>query len=425
MNKLDKILTSREERILNIKKTNCEKIIISIKANIPGENKNIKESYVLLRIFKKIIDKEFYVLKETFFESYDGPYYLLVIDNNNEKKVKQMMIELEESHQLGRFIDLDVYGKNKNNISRQIINYPKRKCMLCDNDAFYCIRLKKHSYLEIISHISLSVEEYLVWIIKDYLKQSFILELDLHPKFGLVTPFSNGSHQDMDYELMVLAQEAIIPGLMKMFLVGYKCDDLLKAFEMCRQIGLDTENDMLFVTKGINAYKGAIFIQGLVMLSLGYLLQKNLTYNDLYLNIISISQNLLLELENKPITDGLKMYNLYKIGGARKEAYLGLPNVRNAVKLLNTFEVVNSENLLMVLVEIIKNCEDTVMLKRSQSWDRYLYFKNLISSIDEYNYSKINEISEEFIKENISCGGSADLLITSVFIKFIFGEFID
>ena len=38
-----------------------------------------------------------------------------------------------------------------------------------------------------------------------------IKELDLHPKFGLVTPISNGSHKDMNYKLMIKARMLLCP----------------------------------------------------------------------------------------------------------------------------------------------------------------------------------------------------------------------
>lgn len=57
------------------------------------------------------------------------------------------------------------------------------------------------------------------------------MELNLHPKFGLVTPYSNGSHDDMNYELMKEAQEVIIPGLIEMFFVGLEANNPDDAFQ--------------------------------------------------------------------------------------------------------------------------------------------------------------------------------------------------
>lgn len=182
---------------------------------------------------------------------------------------------------------------------------------------------------------------------------------------------------------------------------------------------------MLSKTGGINAYRGLIFVLGLVMISFGYLLQRNLRYSDLYSTIIFMSKNLLNELKQEPTSNGMKIYHLYKIGGARKEAYLGLPNVRRAVDMLNQYPELNNEALTMTLIEIIKNCEDTVMIKRSGSLDKYNYYKNLVEQITEYNLEQIQKVTDEFIVNKISCGGSADILVTSIFIKLVFSNLVD
>ena len=67
------------------------------------------------------------------------------------------------------------------------------------------------------------------------------------------------------------------------------------------------------------------------------------------------------------------------------------------------------------------NIEDTVLLKRSGTYEKYLYFKRLISSADPQNKEKIKILTAECIKNNISIGGSADLLIAGVLVKKIRG----
>lgn len=422
---MDKVLQAREERIFNIKQITSDNLIIALKSNIPGENKQVKEAYILTRLFKKIINQQFSIVNEHFYNSYDGPYYLFEINYNDSVKLKSALVEMEDNHPLGRFIDLDLYNQNKENISRNKLSLPARKCMLCDEDAFVCIRANSHSKDEIIAFISKTIKTLLKEKLTYYLDKSLNYELNLHPKFGLVTPYSTGSHDDMDYELMKRAQMAIIPGLVEMFFVGLKANDLDQAFQKCRRIGINAEFMMMSKTNNVNAYRGTIFVMGLVMLSLGYLLQRNLKYHDLYSNIIVVSKNLINELNQEPESDGLKIYHQYKIGGARREAYLGLPNVRRAVEILKKYDSFTDEALTMTLIEIIKTCEDTVMIKRSGSLEKYHYYRNKVAEIKKYNPKLINKITNEFIENKISCGGSADILIASIFIKLIFTELID
>ena len=70
----------------------------------------------------------------------------------------------------------------------------------------------------------------------------------------------------------------------------------------------------------------------------------------------------------------------------------------------------------MTLIRIISLSEDTVLLKRAGSLERYEYFKQKVSSIEQYDKNQINQITNECIKENISFGGSSDLLAVLIFI---------
>ena len=124
----------------------------------------------------------------------------------------------EENDKLGRFVDIDVYYDSINSINRNKL----RKCYLCEKPAFVCGRNKSHSQEEILDYIKQNVLDNLVNIINNLCDHSIMEELNLHPKFGLVTPYTNGSHKDMDFNLMIKAKEAIIPYFKKMFLEGYK-----------------------------------------------------------------------------------------------------------------------------------------------------------------------------------------------------------
>ena len=95
-----------------------------------------------------------------------------------------------------------------------------------------------------------------------------------------------------------------------------------------------------------------------------------------------------------------------------------LPSVRKALETLNDF---SRETLLMTLIGLIRDVEDTVLLKRAESLDRYLYYRKLIGSITNFDEERIKEITRECIENNLSFGGSADLLIVTIFLKKVEG----
>ena len=169
---------------------------------------------------------------------------------------------------------------------------------------------------------------------------------------------------------------------------------------------------MFAATKNINCYKGLIFILGFVLASTGYVIKHNQEFEDTFNNVKVMAKDVYNEMSYH--TFGEMAYRKYQFGGAREEVSSGVKNVERAYENLNSL---NEENLHMTLIKIIENANDSVMLKRANSMEKYQYYKVLISKIKTYDKLKIQQITNECINNNISCGGAADILITAVFIS--------
>ena len=65
---------------------------------------------------------------------------------------------------------------------------PLRKCYLCDLPAFVCQKNKTHTQDELEFYYLNKVRSYFNNIAEEMIKSSIITELNLDPKFGLVTP---------------------------------------------------------------------------------------------------------------------------------------------------------------------------------------------------------------------------------------------
>ena len=87
------------------------------------------------------------------------------------------------------------------------------------------------------------------------------LELDCHPKPGLVTPRSMGSHGDMDHACMAQGIAAIAPFFQALALAGRDG----AGFADLKPIGLAAEQGMMTATGGVNTHRGAIFSLGLLV----------------------------------------------------------------------------------------------------------------------------------------------------------------
>ncbi len=161
---MEDILNQREKRVMFqeelMKKYNMP--LVFLKVNYPGLNK-------VNNTTKGIIKSAFLDLKKIFMEkiflnvyeeTLEGPNYTALIDCD-EHVIKIIAIEFEETHPLGRLIDIDIYSiKNYENISRSYFNLPPRKCYLCSKDAFICMREQNHTNEEIINYINNSFYDY-------------------------------------------------------------------------------------------------------------------------------------------------------------------------------------------------------------------------------------------------------------------------
>ena len=408
---MNNILAAREKRSIVLQEINYEiNDAIIIKANIPGSNKNIKVAKILVTIFKNEVIKQVKVKTIKFYESDDGPFYLLTI--NKMDNTKLILIKIEEKHPLGRLIDLDLFTSTSRSIYRSDVGYGPRKCMICDRLAILCVREQKHPTVEVLNFINHKVSKYLEELFYELAFSSIKSELDLEDKFGLVTPTSNGSHGDMDYNLMLSSLDAVVPGLVKMGMIGYESSNLSDAYKEAKQVGIITEKEMLDITNGVNTYKGLIFILGLAMISCGYYLSNGLD-SDIFKNIQIMTKGVFSE--PKYHTFGEYAYKKYLFTGARGEAKDGFPTVKKVYEYLQGATIINNRALHMALIQALSLSDDTVLLKRAGSMEKYQYFKNLISSIKVYDIKTIKKITKQCIDNNISCGGAADILITALF----------
>ncbi len=404
---MNDILKAREDRSIkigNLLKLN--EVVISIKANIPGDNKNTIYSYLILNAFSFLINK--YNFKFDYYLSDDGPFVLIKVKQGNPVQIKKDMIEIEDYHPLGRLIDIDVHS-----LTGQISRQTKRKCYICGEVSAVCIREKIHSIEEINSYIEQTVKEYYEKTILNLAEESILEELNLHPKFGLVTPKTSGSHQDMDYNLMIKAKDAILPKFSSMFFIASESKSISSSICLLKKVGISAETDMFKATNNVNCYKGLIFNLGIIIASMGYKFSR-FEPRNLFEISKSFAENLFNEYNYDNDTYGDMAYRNYKIKGIKGESLSGFYHVR---KELQKIIDLNIEDKTEILVDFIREIEDTSFLKRAKSIDFYKEVKDMFKNLDVSNDFEVDKLNDFCIKNNLSFGGSADLLIVLLFIK--------
>ena len=409
----DCVLECREQRNTEIKSLSKDSDVACVKANVPGLDKNTPCAKLLVSYFTMLLKNKGLRVEKTL-SGADGDCTLFLLKKG--KAYKRKFVRLEEHHPLGRFIDIDVTLKNATaGLSRK----KRRKCFLCNQPAFYCGRIKAHAVEELLRYMDETTERYFTSLLARTLEKSMQKELRMNNKFGLVCKNTQGSHTDIDYRSMKRAINAVKTPLAACFFVGLKanaCEDILTRI---RRIGLDCEEKMYEATGGANAYKGFIFIGGVLLASVGYLLGKSLPVSALEETIKSVCKG--IDDASDKATFGYKAYHEHGFGGIRKLCSNGFDVVINASKKIQR------KPLLQALCEIVGRLDDSVLLKRSITFEKYVYFQNLISSVDVRDKKQLKAVNRECLQNNISIGGAADVLIAAILLNdllkiFYFGE---
>lgn len=163
---LEQLLDAREQRAARQKMHICKLGVplVSFTINMPGAYKKTSESCIIFREGYAALKKK---LKENFGQplssqvyELDTGYEALLGVNAEMKSLKEIVLQIERTHPLGRLFDFDVIDLEGNPISREAFGYPKRKCLLCEQDANLCRRSGKHGMDELVQEIRRMVEDY-------------------------------------------------------------------------------------------------------------------------------------------------------------------------------------------------------------------------------------------------------------------------
>lgn len=253
--------------------------------------------------------------------------------------------------------------------------------------------------------------------IADLAVASLIEEVSLTPKPGLVDQKDQGSHDDLDFSIMVKSAKCLHDTFSKMALAafGEKPSQYLR--EKIGEIGREGEKTMYQVTNGVNTHKGAIWSLGLLTASAA--IHKG-ECDELAL---CFTAGALAKFEDRyippQITNGIRAINKYGVNGAKVEAQLAFPHIRNiSLPIFKTslqqynYDIAKFRSFLA----LVANLDDTCLLHRG-GIEGLNYAKQYAGSVLESgNLNELQAMNDEFIERHLSPGGSADLLAATIYI---------
>ena len=192
---------------------------------------------------------------------------------------------------------------------------------------------------------------------------------------------------------------------------------------------------MLEATGGVNTHKGAVFSVGIVCAALGRLDRALWANAARVLAEVSAMTAGLTERDFADVTvenaatTGQKLYAEYGITGVRGQVEAGLPAVLNIG--LPTLEAGFAKGYDFdragggALLAILAGSTDTNIIARSSRARQLALAEELKALLAETPYpdrDALAALDDRFIAENLSPGGSADLLALTYLLHFITTE---
>lgn len=270
--------------------------------------------------------------------------------------------------------------------------------------------LDKGGFKEAMEYIPESSIPYLV---ADLAERALRLELDTTPKPGLVDRRDNGAHKDMDYALMSKSISALRPYLTRLAVESAKDIDPAKI----KEIGIEAEKAMLKATGGVNTHKGALFCIGLSVAVASYLASTTgsvqaYSFKELVSRVAS-------EIPSAEGTHGAEAKRSFKVRGALENARLAYPELFS--DWLPYYRGLENDphRCHKTLLHIMTTLDDTNILHRRGAEGLAHAEAEAARLLEDFSESGLSSLNKDFIRENISPGGSADMLSLTIFIESI------
>lgn len=459
---LTQILQDREHRFA-LRNALAERgfASISLNLNIPGFPKS---SAAIQKAFNAVKDdlKRFLVahrihsIKDTQYilHSDSGDFFLQGVNYAFEdKQVKAFLEDFEQSHTLGRLLDVDLM-----NVKGEMISSGKaKKCLLCEQPAKECMKAGNHRFEEYRTYIEQLTTRYLaekkrtlvISKIVEKALSAILYEVSVEDKPGLVCPSCNGAHTDMDFFTFLSSSAALSNYWRKTASYGYEMG-LLDANNLdyneiriqLRLMGLEAEEAMFEATCGVNTQKGMIFLLGLACFASGAVFATDSKFlsKRFQIWVQKIMNGIVNEDFNKGYAQqgthgeaAFKKYGKQLAGGARYEAEEGFPTVFGFAlaylksQIKGDLESLRKEdwqeiltNLLMLIIS--KNNDVNILYRKNVEMLKEVQYKadKVLEASSKEEKSKLKKgFAEYCMLHNISPGGAADLLALTLFCFFM------
>ena len=449
---MGEILNSREERAAIQRRLIGEykTPLICLTINTPGRYKNYplalhtadEGCLAISRILQSAGMPPSYDVRQLDLPT--GPQAFFCVPGN-ETLLKRLMMGIEDTHPLGRLFDIDVFGLNALPLKGEGFGRGQRRCIICGESVWVCSRSRAHPYEQLANRTAQIAHDFFVGRkAQQFCRlaiRALLYEVSITPKPGLVDRSTNGAHTDMNFFTFIDSGCALIPYFEQAALSAIRFEgqpeQLGGLLPSIKTLGMLAEGEMLAATGGVNTHKGAIFSLGIICAAAGYLYGRGekLTAGALFDVCAAIAAPALAEFCGDDnfggCTYGRAAYARQSIMGARGQAAAGFPAV-SKVGLPTLMRYLQSgltleEAGVLTLLHLIATVDDTNIIGRAGSGvlgDIQAKIGALLQNHLQNPAGLLkaaDKLEREFIVQNLSPGGSADLLALTLFVYWVVG----
>ena len=355
-------------------------------------------------------------------------------------EVKRAMIGVEESSRFGRLLDIDVLGPDCVPLSRTGLGQPGRRCLVCGEPAQVCGRSQRHSYDQLRDVTNQIIRDFLIRRNADRVAalacRAMLWEVLVTPKPGLVDRENSGAHSDMDVFTFAASAAAITPYLRDAYLLGCRHSDRVQLLTALRGAGRLAEEEMNRATGQVNTHKGLIYSLGLLCAALGRCEEGEQEFVSAWLEECGTLAAMTMDADfgaraPSRTTTGQTLYRTRGIVGIRGEAAAGFPSVQQVAlpvltRLLDGGMCANDAGAYTLLA-LLGRVTDTNMIARGGMETAAAAKEAALSLLPDLDgdlpeLTHLGSLDRQFIRDNLSPGGCADLLAIAFFLYYLSKE---
>jgi len=419
--------------------------LVSITINMPGA---VKDAPILRRLRDHAVQgirKKLNVRGEEQVNLRTGPEALVSIDGD-AWVIKEVGMEIEERYSFARLLDIDVFDANGHLLSRRDQGRG-RGCFVCAGETVVCMREQKHTQAELELAVEKMLNQFrayetqLVSSIAEKLGalaiEAMLYEVTCTPAPGLVDRINSGAHRDMDFYSFMASSASLAMAMNRCAQAGIVHEDSLESLlPVLRIVGLEGEQAMLAVTKGVNTQKGLIFLLGIMAGVAGWLSGKkrpvtaeSVLEGGAHMVAGIVERELMGATTKNPekLTAGEGLYLKYGITGIRGELAEGLPAVSQkalpALRAALHKGLSVNDALVQTLLVLMTCVDDTTVMHRHHPDKMRIWVRQQVQAVlavggmeTDEGKRKCVDLDAQFISHNVSPGGVADLLAVTWFL---------